>query len=76
MADAASAGFEGLKTTLRAIKEASDVFVPLKSVVGGLLALIDLVEVHIVTISRNPLLIQTPRNPFKIEKIMQISPGN
>jgi hypothetical protein len=72
MANAANVGFEGLKTTLRAIKEASDVFVPLKSAVGGLLALIDLVEVCIVTTDRNSLLIQMPINPFKTEKITQI----
>jgi len=36
--------FEGLKTTLRALKESSDAFPPLKAAVGGLLACIDMVE--------------------------------
>jgi hypothetical protein len=38
--------FEGLKTTLRALKESSDAFPPLKAAVGGLLACIDMVEVR------------------------------
>jgi hypothetical protein len=38
--------FEGLKTTLRAIKESSDCFVPLKSAVGGFLAVVDAIEVR------------------------------
>ena len=36
-ADLASAGFQGLKTTLRLVERASDVFPPLKSAVAGLL---------------------------------------
>ena len=48
IANAASVGFEGLKTTLRTIKETADVFPPLKSAVGGLLALIEMVEVCVV----------------------------
>jgi hypothetical protein len=38
--------FEGLKTTLRALKESSDAFPPLKAAVGGLLACMDTVEVY------------------------------
>ncbi|KAF8803111.1 WD40 repeat-like protein [Phlegmacium glaucopus] len=44
VANAASAGLEGLKTTLRLIERATDVFTPLKSVVGGLLGVIDIME--------------------------------
>lgn len=46
MADLASAGFQGLKTTLRLVERASDVFPPLKSSVAGLLGVIDIVEVR------------------------------
>jgi hypothetical protein len=43
--EATRVAFEGLKTTLRAIKESSDCFVPLKSAVGGFLAVVDAIEV-------------------------------
>ena len=46
MADLASAGYQGLKTTLRLVERASDVFPPLKSTVAGLLGVIDIVEVR------------------------------
>ena len=47
MADlATSAGFQGLKTTLRLVERASDAFLPLKSFVAGLLAVVDIVEVR------------------------------
>ena len=46
MADLASGGFQGLKTTLRLVERASDVFPPLKSAVAGLLGVIDIVEVR------------------------------
>jgi hypothetical protein len=46
MADLAGAGFQGLKTTLRLVERASDVFTPLKSAVAGLLGVIDIVEVR------------------------------
>jgi hypothetical protein len=45
MAELASAGFQGVKTTLQLVKRASDVFPPLKSTVAGLLGVIDIVEV-------------------------------
>ena len=45
-ANAASIGFQVFKTALTGIKEAADAFPPLKSVAGGLLALIDIVEVR------------------------------
>ena len=45
MAELASAGFQGVKTTLRLIERATDVFPPLKSTVAGLLGVIDIVEV-------------------------------
>lgn len=37
--------WEGSKSLLRALKESSDAFAPLKATVGGLLAVIDHVEV-------------------------------
>ena len=46
MADLAGAGFQGVKTTLRLVERASDVFPPLKSTVAGLLGVIDIVEVR------------------------------
>ena len=46
MADLASAGFQGVKTTLRLVERATDVFPPLKSTVAGLLGVIDIVEVR------------------------------
>ena len=45
MAELASAGFQGVKTTLRLVERATDVFPPLKSTVAGLLGVIDIVEV-------------------------------
>ena len=45
MADLASTGFQGVKTTLRLVERATDAFPPLKSTVGGLLGVIDIVEV-------------------------------
>jgi hypothetical protein len=46
MADLASAGFQGLKTTLRLVERVSDVFPPLKSAAAGLLGVIDIVGVR------------------------------
>ena len=46
IAELASVGFQGLKTTLRLVERASDVFPPLKSSVAGLLGVIDIVEVR------------------------------
>jgi hypothetical protein len=43
---AASIGFQGFKTALTLVREAADAFPPLKSVAGGLLGLIDIVEVR------------------------------
>ena len=45
MADLASTGFQGVKTTLQLIERTTDVFPPLKSTVAGLLGVIDIVEV-------------------------------
>jgi hypothetical protein len=45
-ANAASIGFQGFKTVLTVVREAADAFPPLKSVAGGLLGLIDIVEVR------------------------------
>jgi hypothetical protein len=43
--------WEGIKTTLRVVKESGDAFPPLKSTAGGLLALIDLFEVRLLLCS-------------------------
>ena len=45
VADLASAGFQGVKTTLQLVERAADGFPPLKSTVGALLGVIDIVEV-------------------------------
>jgi hypothetical protein len=45
-ASPASIGFQGFKTILTVVREAADAFPPLKSVAGGLLGLIDIVEVR------------------------------
>jgi hypothetical protein len=45
-ANAASIVFQGFKTALTGVREAADAFPPLKSVAGGLLALIDIAEVR------------------------------
>ena len=46
MADLASAVFQGVRTTLRLVERATNVFLPLKSTVAGLLGVIDIVEVR------------------------------
>ena len=46
LADLASTGFQGVKTTLRLVERATDVFPPLKSTVAGLLGVIDILEVR------------------------------
>jgi hypothetical protein len=55
-ANSASIGFQGFKMVLSAVREAADAFPPLKSVAGGLLGLIDIVEVRdfIVFLSSSP----------------------
>ena len=45
MADLASAGFQGVKMTLQLVERATDIFLPLKLTVAGLLGVIDVVEV-------------------------------
>jgi hypothetical protein len=42
----AAVGFQGLKTTLQVLERASGVFPPLKSVIGGILGVIEVVEVR------------------------------
>jgi len=46
--------WEAVKTTLVLIKESSDAFPPLKSAVGGLVALIDMIEVRNTVIPVSP----------------------
>ena len=43
--------WEGTKTILRLVRDSADVFPPLKSTAGGLIGLIDLIEVHPLSIS-------------------------
>jgi len=38
--------WKGIKTTLRLVKDSADAFPPLKSTAGGLIGLIDLIEVR------------------------------
>jgi len=46
--------WEAVKTTLVLIKESSDAFPPLKSAMGGLVALIDMIEVRNTVIPISP----------------------
>ena len=63
MADLASAGFQGIKTTLQLVERTAGGFPPLHSAVSGLLGVIDIVEVRdfqlkvvmVLTVSRQPL---------------------
>ena len=73
MADLASAGFQGVKTTLRLVERTADVFPPLKSTVAGLLGVIDIVEVRDFQISVVIVMILTvPRQPLRTNKIAKI----
>jgi len=51
---ALSLSWEAVKTALVLIKESSDAFPPLKSAVGGLVALIDMIEVRKTVILVSP----------------------
>ena len=69
----ASAGYQGLKTTLRLIERATDVFPPLKSTVAGLLGVIDIVEVRDFQLSVVILMVLTiPRQPRRTNEIATI----
>ena len=73
MANLASAGFEGVKTTLRLVERATDVFPPIKSTVGGLLGVIDLVEVCDFQLSVVFVMVLTvPRQPLRTNKIAKV----
>jgi hypothetical protein len=75
MAFLASAGFQGLKTTLQLVESVSGVFPPLKSAVAGLLGVIDIMEVrdfqHSVV-----MVLTVPRQPLRTNKITKIWSGN
>jgi hypothetical protein len=67
----ANAGFQGLKTTLRLVERATDVFPPLKSTVAGLLGVIDIVEVRDFQLSV-VMVLTVPRQPLRTNKITKI----
>jgi hypothetical protein len=66
--------FEGLKTTLRVLKESSDAFPPLKAAVGGLLACMDTVEVrdqvNLIHFDAVPDFCRTHSWPVKIKRTL------
>ena len=73
MADLTSAGFQGVKTTLRLVERATDAFPPLKSTVAGLLGVIDIVEVCDFQLSVVIVMVLTiPRQPLRTNKIAKI----
>ena len=73
MADLAHAGFQGVKTTLRLVERATDVFPPLKSTVAGLLGVIDIVEVGNSKLSVVMVMVMTdPRQPLRTNRITKI----
>ena len=47
----ASTGFQAVKLALRALKESADALPPLKAAVGGLLAVVDAIDVRIQIIA-------------------------
>jgi hypothetical protein len=75
-ANPASIGFQGFKTVLTVVDGAAGIFPPLKSVTGGLLGLIDIVEVrefdhHIVISNVRPYLQMTCENKEDRAKLEQ-----
>jgi hypothetical protein len=72
MADLASAGFEGVKTALRLVERAADVFPPLKSTVAGLLGVIDIVEVCDYHSTQIVMVLTVPRQPLRTNEIAKI----
>ena len=73
MADLASIGFQGVKTTLRLVERATDVFPPLKSAAAGLLGVIDIVEVRNFGSSAVIIMMLTIfRQPLRTNKIAKI----
>jgi hypothetical protein len=71
MADLDSTGFQGLKTTLQLVESVSGVFPPLKSAAGGLLRVIDIMEVHGFQLSV-VMVLTVPRQPLRTNKITKI----
>jgi hypothetical protein len=72
-ADLASAGFQGLKTTLRLVERATDVFPPLKSTVSGLLGVIEIMEVRDFQLNVIIVMALTvPKQPLRTNKIAKI----
>ena len=78
MADLASAGFQGVKTTLRLVERATDTFPPLKSTVAGLLGVIDIMEVRDFQLIIVIVMVLTvpPRQPLRTNTIAKIWSGS
>ena len=77
MADLASAGFQGAKTTLLLVERAAGGFLPLKSAVSGLLGIIDIVEVRDFQLSVVIAIVLTvPRQPPRTNGIAKIWSGS
>ena len=73
MANLASVGFEGVKTTLRLVERVASAFPPLKLAVSGLLGVIDIVEVCDFRLSIAMVMVLTVlRQPLRINKIAKI----
>ena len=75
IADLASAGFQGVKTTLQLVERTADVFPPLKSTVAGLLGVIDIVEVcnfQLSVVTVIVMVLTVPRQPLRTNEISKI----
>ena len=73
MANLASVGFEGVKTTLRLVERVASAFPPLKLAVSGLLGVIDIVEVCDFRLSIAMVMVLTfLRQPLRTNKIAKI----
>ena len=73
MANLASVGFEGVKTTLRLVERVASAFPPLKLAVSGLLGVIDIVEVCDFRLSIAMVMVLTVlRQPLRTNKIAKI----
>jgi hypothetical protein len=72
LVEMASIGFQAFKTILTAVRAASDAFPPLKSLSGGLLGLIDIMEVRTYEhCGQVPNLFHVCRRLLRIGKIAQ-----
>ena len=73
MAELATVGFQGLKTTLRLVATVAGIFPPLQSTVAGLLGVIDIVEVRSFQLTVVIVIVLTvPRQPLRTNKIAKL----